>query len=47
MNKKNIRNPEKIVDLTSIKKSFDKIRAVNNVSAHFCERETALNPKPE
>ena len=39
MNKKNIRNPEKIVDLISIEKSFDKIRAVNNVSLGIKEGE--------
>ena len=39
MNKKNIRNPEKIVDLISIKKSFDKIIAVNNVSLGIKEGE--------
>ena len=32
MNKNNIANSEKIVDLISIEKSFDKIRAVNSVS---------------
>ena len=39
MNKKNIRNPEKIVDLISIEKSFDKIKAVNNVSLGIKEGE--------
>ena len=39
MNKKNLRNPEKIVDLISIEKSFDKIKAVNDVSLGIKEGE--------
>ena len=44
MNKKNIRNPEKILDLISIEKSFDKIRAVNNVSLGIKEGEFFEEP---
>ena len=39
MIKKNVINNEKIVDLVSIEKSFDKVKAVNNVSLGINEGE--------